>query len=128
MLVKHNPKSVPAPVGSYVQMVEVRDRPRWLHISGQVGMTPDGTLLEGFEAQCEQALKNLVACLEAAGMSLDDLVKVTILMTRQEDVPAYRTVRKRVLGSANIASTLMIVAGLVSPDFLIEIEGIATGA
>ena len=128
MLVKHNPKSVPAPVGSYVQMVEVRDRPRWLHISGQVGMTPDGTLLEGFEAQCEQALKNLVACLEAAGMSLDDLVKVTILMTRQEDVPAYRTVRKRVLGSANIASTLMIVAGLVSPDFLIEIEGIAAGA
>ena len=128
MLVKHNPKSVPAPVGSYVQMVEVRDRPRWLHISGQVGMTPDGTLLEGFEAQCEQALKNLVACLEAAGMSLDDLVKVTILMTRQEDVPVYRTVRKRVLGDAEIASTLMIVAGLVSPDFLIEIEGIATGA
>ena len=128
MLVKHNPKSVPAPVGSYVQMVEVRDRPRWLHISGQVGMTPDGTLLEGFEAQCEQALKNLVACLEAAGMSLDDLVKVTILMTRQEDVPAYRAVRKRVLGDAQIASTLMIVAGLVSPDFLIEIEGIATGA
>ena len=127
MLVKHNPKSVPAPVGSYVQMVEVRDRPRWLHISGQVGMTPDGTLLEGFEAQCEQALKNLVACLEAAGMSLDDLVKVTILMTRQEDVPVYRTVRKRVLGDAEIASTLMIVAGLVSPDFLIEIEGIAAG-
>ncbi|MBC7135980.1 MAG: RidA family protein, partial [Oceanibaculum nanhaiense] len=30
MLVKHNPKSVPAPVGNYVQMVEVRDRPRWL--------------------------------------------------------------------------------------------------
>lgn len=127
MLVKHNPKSVPAPVGSYVQMVEVRGRPRWLHISGQVGMTPDGTLLQGFEAQCEQALKNLLACLEAAGMSLDDLVKITILMTRQEDVPTYRAVRKRVLGDANIASTLMIVAGLVTPDFLIEIEGVAAG-
>jgi enamine deaminase RidA (YjgF/YER057c/UK114 family) len=128
MLVKYNPKTVPAPVGNYVQAVEVRDRPRWLHISGQVGMTLDGTLLEGFEAQCEQALKNLIACLEAAGMSLDDLVKVTILMTRQEDVPVYRAVRKRVLGGADIASTLMIVAGLVSPDFLIEIEGVAAGA
>ena len=127
MLVKYNPKTVPAPVGNYVQAVEVRDHPRWLHISGQVGMTPDGTLLQGFEAQCEQALKNLVACLEAAGMRLDDLVKVTILMTRQEDIPAYRTARKRVLDGVEVASTLMIVAGLVSPDFLIEIEGVAAG-
>lgn len=128
MLVKYNPKTVPAPAGNYVQAVEVRDRQRWLHISGQIGVTPDGTVLQGFEAQCEQALKNLIACLEAAGMSLDDLVKVTILMTRQEDVPVYRAVRKRVLNGAEIASTLMIVAGLVSPDFLIEIEGIAAKA
>ncbi|HJR23145.1 MAG TPA: Rid family hydrolase, partial [Dongiaceae bacterium] len=67
----------------------------------------------------------LIACVEAAGFEVQDLVKVTVLLTRAGDVPASRQVRERVLGAAEPASTLMIVAGLASPDWLIEVEGVA---
>jgi enamine deaminase RidA (YjgF/YER057c/UK114 family) len=50
---------------------------------------------------------------------------VTVLLTRASDVPASRQVRDRILGAVEPASTLMIVAGLASPDWLIEVEGIA---
>ena len=125
MLQRLNPAGVCAPFSRYSQAVSAPQGYRWLHISGQVGVDRDRKAATGFEAQAELAWNNLIACLEEAGFGVQDLVKVTVLLTRASDVPALRQVRERILGAAEPASTLMIVAGLASPDWLIEVEGVA---
>jgi enamine deaminase RidA (YjgF/YER057c/UK114 family) len=50
---------------------------RWLRISRQVGVAPDGRLAEGAKAQTEHAWRNLMAVLHAAGMNQTRLVKIT---------------------------------------------------
>lgn len=123
-----NPPSAPPPFSRYSQMVSAPAGYRWLHVSGQVGCDRQHQTAEGFEAQAELAWGNLIACLEADGMSLQDLVKVNVMLTRASDVPTSRIVRDRMLQGAQPASTLIIVAGLASPAWLIEVEGIAARA
>ena len=128
MLQRLNPKSVSAPFSRYSHAVIAPQGYRWLHISGQVGVDRDRRVANGFEGQAELAWDNLIACVKAAGFEVQDLVKVTVLLTRASDVPASRQVRERKLGGVEPASTLMIVAGLASPDWLIEVEGVAARA
>jgi 2-iminobutanoate/2-iminopropanoate deaminase len=116
------PDTVPPAFSSYAQAMETAPGLRWLHISGQVGVTPDGTLEAGAEAQIEQAWRNVLALLDAAGMSTRNLVKTTAYLVRGEDTDAFRRVRERVLDGAAPASTLVVVAALARPDWLVEIE------
>jgi enamine deaminase RidA (YjgF/YER057c/UK114 family) len=125
MLKRHNPKAVAAPFSRYSHGVETPDNARWLHISGQVGVAPDGKVLDGAEAQIEQAWRNVLSVLKAAGMGPRDLVKVTTFLTDRADLATARAVRERMLEGAEPASTLIFVAGLASPDWLVEIEAIA---
>lgn len=125
MLIKHNPARVAPPFSNYAHGVEVPADARWVYVSGQVGVRPDGATAEGPQAQMEQAFANIFAVLDAAGMDRSDLVKVTSLLTRREDIPIMREVRERLLGDALPASTLMIVAGLAQEDWLVEIEAVA---
>lgn len=121
----HNPPTVAAPFSSYSHGVEAAASARWLHISGQVGVRPDGSLAQGAEAQIEQAWRNILAILEAAGMTKRDLVKTTIYLSVHVDVGLARQVRERMLEGVVPASTLIFVAGLARPDWLVEIEAIA---
>lgn len=123
-----NPPSAPPPFSRYSQMVSAPAGYRWLHISGQVGCGRDQKTVAGFEAQAELAWSNLAACLEADGMTVQDLVKVNVFLTRASDVPASRVARDKILNGAQPASTLVIVAGLANPEWLIEVEGIAAKA
>ena len=66
--------------------------------------------------------------LKRADMSVHDLVKVTQYLVRPADIPAYAKVRTRVLGDARPASLLLVVPGLVRPEFLLEIEACAAKA
>jgi len=126
-MAKHySPGTVAPPLSRYSHAVEAPAAARWLHISGQVGIKPDGSLAEGLKAQMEQAWLNVLALLKAAQMEPGDLVKVTaFLVAGSADVGLYRDVRDRVLGTAKPASTLLIVAGLARPEYLVEIEAIA---
>src|SRR4051794_15226374 len=64
--------------------------------SGTAGVEPlTGDIPEGIEAQTEQALLNLAAVLEAAGASMDDLVKTTVFYTRLEDFAKLNDVYAR---------------------------------
>jgi len=128
MLEPHNPKTTAAPFSRYSHGVEAAPGMRWLHVSGQAGVKPDGTPVQGAEGQIEQALSNVLAVLAAAGMGARDLVKVTVFLTRPRDTPRYRQVRDRMLEGAQPASTLLIVKGLASPDWLVEIEAVAAAA
>lgn len=125
MLIRHNPVSVAPPFSPYSHAVEVPPDARWLAISGQVGVRPDGTLDKEPQAQMEQTWRNLLAVLQAANMTAHDLVKVTAYLTRPDEVGLYREVRDTLLDGAQPASTLIIVAGLAHPDWLVEIEAVA---
>jgi 2-iminobutanoate/2-iminopropanoate deaminase len=118
-----NPNTVHKPAGPYHHTVLVSDDARWLVISGQVGMDREGNIASGARAQSEQAFRNIAACLEANGMRKEDLVKFTVYLTDARFMADYRAARSAVIGDdVQPASTLLIVAGLASPDFLVEIE------
>ncbi len=128
MISFENPANVAAPFGKYSHFASVEAGARWLHVSGQVGVMPDGTMAKGIEAQCEWAWKNLVAVLEASGMDLTDVVKTTTYLVNPEHVAAFRQARDRAIGSHRPASTLVVVAALASPEWLVEIELVAARA
>jgi hypothetical protein len=58
MLKRHNPPTVAPPFSRYSHGVEAPAKARWLIISGQVGVTPEGEVLTGAQAQIEQAWRN----------------------------------------------------------------------
>jgi 2-iminobutanoate/2-iminopropanoate deaminase len=123
-----NPDTVVKPFSLYSHAAEAPGNFRWLHISGQVGATADGKILEGFTAQAEQTWKNILAILKAAGMGVQDLVKVGIFLTRRDDIADSRRLRDAALQGAAPASTMLIVSALAHPDLLVEIEAIAAKA
>ena len=113
-------------VGSYSDAAEVAADCRWLVTAGTPGLDRNGTLPNDITGQAELAWKHILAMLERAGMTVDDLVKVTQYLVRRSDIPAYVKVRSRVLGNARPASLLLVVPdGHVRPDFLLEIEAVA---
>ena len=118
----HNPDTITKPASNYAQGVETAADLRHLFVSGQIGMAPDGTIQQGFEAQCRTAFDNIKGVLASAGMGLEDVVKLTVFLTNPADIGAFRAIRDEVMGGVRTASTLLIVAGLASPDFLVEIE------
>jgi enamine deaminase RidA (YjgF/YER057c/UK114 family) len=122
---KYAPNTVAAPSGPYSHGVEIPANARVLHLSGQIGIAPDGSLPADFEGQAVQCWKNIKALLAAAGMGVEDLVKCTHFLTRQEDVPAYGKIRAQQLGEARPASTLLVISALARPGMLVEVEAIA---
>ena len=125
MLKFHQPAKVSPPFGKYSHSVEVSAGARWLHVSGQGGVRPDGNRADGITAQCEWAWKNLREILDHADMSFADAVKITTYLVNSGDVPAFREVRDQIIGAPRPASTLVVVEALASPDWLVEIELIA---
>ncbi|MFQ5774731.1 MAG: RidA family protein [Kiloniellaceae bacterium] len=125
MLKTHNPGGIAPPFSRYSQAVEAPGAARWLFVSGQVGVAPDGSLAEGAAAQMEAAWRNVLAILSAAGMGAGDLVKVNSYLTRAEDIGLYREVRERMIPGVAPASTLVVVGALAHPDWLVEIEAVA---
>src|SRR5690606_25676757 len=74
--------AAPAAVGPYSQATAVSGG-RTVYLSGQIGLEPGtGELVsENFEGQVRQAFANLTAVIEAAGGTLDDIVKLTLFLT-----------------------------------------------
>jgi 2-iminobutanoate/2-iminopropanoate deaminase len=119
-----NAADAPAPAGQYTQAVEVTGATRTLYLSGQVGVAADGRVAEDAEAQSVLAWRNLQAQLRAAGMGIENLVKITTIVRDQADIAAVRAGRAAVLGTHRPASTL-IIGGLSNPAWKVEVEAIA---
>jgi 2-iminobutanoate/2-iminopropanoate deaminase len=122
---KRNPTTIAPPAGRYTTAIEVPPNARWLHVSGLVGMEKDGSTPPGIEAQVENIWRNMKAVLADADMTLDDIVKATIFLTKPEHIVPYREVRDRLMGDARPASTLVVVSQLVRPEWLCEVEAVA---
>lgn len=125
MLKRTNPAAIYAPPSNYSHIVEVPGGSRLAYISGQVGARPDGTCEKDFASQCEQTLANLAVALAEADMEISDIVRLNTYITDATHVRIYREIRDRWTGGHAPASTLVIVAGLASPDWLVEVEAVA---
>ena len=119
-----NPATVPTS-RFYSQGIEIRDAGRLVFVSGQVGMTTDGKVLEGIEAQAAQAVTNLNAVLDEAGLTPADLVKLMIYLTDPADVEPFMGAVGGSLPDPPPATTMLIVRGLASPALRVEIEAVA---
>ena len=97
---------------------------RLLFVSGQVPEKTDGTVPEGFEAQCEQAWRNVIAVLAAAGLGVEHLVKINTFLTDRSQLVTNRAIRSKMLGDHQPALTVVVVQ-TVDSKWLLEIEAIA---
>jgi 2-iminobutanoate/2-iminopropanoate deaminase len=114
----------PQSQGGYAQALEVTNASRTLYISGQIPESVDGTVPTDFESQARLCWKNIGAQLNAAGMTLDNLVKATIFLSDRKFAVPNRTVRNEVLAGREIALTV-IICGIFDEKWLLEIEAIA---
>jgi len=125
MFTRHKPATVAPPSSKFCHAVGVEGAARWLHVSGQVGATPEGAVAGDAGAQMEQCWRNILNILADAGMERDNLVKVTGYITDAALIGSYREVRDRILEGYECASTLVVVAALANPDWVVEIEAVA---
>jgi 2-iminobutanoate/2-iminopropanoate deaminase len=114
----------PSPEGGYSQAVEVIDVRRTLYISGQIPVDKDGSVPGAFGEQCAVAWGNLEAQLSAAGMTLDNLVKVTTYLADRRLADENGAVRRRVLGDLRPALTV-VISEIFDTSWLVELEAIA---
>ena len=95
-----------------------------VYTAGQIANDPDGNLVEGgIEEQTRQTLVNLRTCLEAAGCTMDDVVKVNAFLASLDDFPGYNEVYKEFFDAPYPARS-SVGAGL-PPGVLVEIEAVA---
>jgi len=95
-----------------------------LYASGQLGMArtaPDTTI----EGQTKAALENVKTVMEAGGTSMANVVKCTVFLTRQSDFQGMNRTYREYFPKDPPARSTVIVAALVSPAALVEIECMA---
>ena len=119
-----NSPLAPAPAGGYAQALQVEGAQRLLFISGQIPASAKGDVPEGFPAQARLVWANVLAQLEAAGMSVTNLVKVTTFLSSREFALPNREARTEALGTHAPALTV-VIAGIFDEKWLLEIEAIA---
>ncbi|HEX3246949.1 MAG TPA: RidA family protein [Chloroflexota bacterium] len=109
---------------SYAHVVKAGNT---VYVSGQVARNANGELVGkgDIEAQVTQVFENLKTAMAAAGGDLRNLVKVVIYLTDPRFRDAIRLVQPRYLREELPASTMVIVKGLASPEYLVEIDAIA---
>ncbi|HET9655012.1 MAG TPA: Rid family detoxifying hydrolase [Kineosporiaceae bacterium] len=113
----------PAAVGPYAHAVRTG---QLLYLSGQTPIEPaTGRLVDGdVAAQTHRVFANLAAVLAAAGLTLDDVVKMNVYLTDMTDFAAMNEVYARTFTQPYPARTTVAVAGLPL-DARVEIEAIA---
>jgi enamine deaminase RidA (YjgF/YER057c/UK114 family) len=111
----------------YSQAVKVTGAQTMLFIAGQVAYGADGRPAHAgdFKAQARAALQALQAQVEAGGGTMANIVKVNTYLTDIRYRVDYGPVREEFFGKKMPAHTLVAVAALAAPEFLIEIEAVA---
>ena len=97
-----------------------------IYVSGQGGYAPDDSIAKGdFNAQAHQAFANMKCVLEAAGATMQDVVKLTYYFANlEEDAPKIGDAYAKYFGKHMVAATAIQVT-LAYPDMLLEVEAVA---
>ncbi|MGH7830432.1 MAG: RidA family protein [Candidatus Binatia bacterium] len=113
----------PKAIGPYEQAIKING---FIYAAGQIALDPrTGNLVDGgIAAQTRQVLENLKAVLEAAGSSLDQVVKTTVFLKNINDFAVMNEVYEEYLGHARPARSTVGIADLPR-GALIEIDLIA---
>ncbi|MFL5790232.1 MAG: RidA family protein [Actinomycetota bacterium] len=115
------PGDVAVPAPPYSPVVVAGDM---VFTAGQVAMDRSGAVVAGGVAeQTDQALRNVAACLAAAGCGMDDVVKTTVFLADLGDFVGFNEVYERHFARPYPARTT-VQAGL-APGLLVEIEAVA---
>lgn len=117
-----NTKNAPAAIGPYSQGMIVGNM---IYTSGQIPINPESGNIEATDiaAQAEQAIKNLKAVLEAAGSSLEKVVKTTCFLQNINDFSTFNSVYEKYF--VNKPARSCVEVGALPKGALVEIEVIA---
>jgi 2-iminobutanoate/2-iminopropanoate deaminase len=126
MIERIAPSGLAGPTGPWSQGMKARSD-EILFISGCVSLDADGNVVGRGDivAQTHQTMRNFQAVVQAAGMEMSEVVKITNYLLDVRDYPAMAEVRAQYLAEPYPASTMVQVASLLYPGLLVEIEGIA---
>jgi 2-iminobutanoate/2-iminopropanoate deaminase len=114
--------AAPGAIGPYSQAIRTGTL---VFTAGQIGLDPSsGELVEGVTEQAERALRNLSAILDAAGTTLERVIKTTIFLADMGDFAAVNEVYARHISTPYPARSTVAVAGLPK-GALVEIEAVA---
>jgi 2-iminobutanoate/2-iminopropanoate deaminase len=123
-----NPPNVHQPLGSYSHQIEITGSERMLVLSGQVGIREDGSVPEDPIEQIDAAFENIFRNLQAANMSVKDIIKLTYYLAGEIDTAKRRELVASKLQGHQPCSTLLYVAALASPIYKVEIDAWASSA
>jgi enamine deaminase RidA (YjgF/YER057c/UK114 family) len=109
------------------QLAIVPSGHRLVFISGQGGDNPDGSFAPDFATQAASAFRNLGIAVEAAGASLADVARITVMIVDHdmERLRLMQAAQRALFGDHHPAATLIPVPCLALPDMLIEVEAVA---
>lgn len=115
--------NLPTPVGPYSPGMTFGNL---VFVSGQAGRDPSsGALGPDVTSQTEQVMKNLATILEAAGSSLQHVIRCGVFLVDMTEFPRMNEVYARAFGSHRPARTTVEVSGLPGPGLLVEIDAVA---
>lgn len=115
------------PNGHFSQATTIEAKGKLVFISGMTARAADGSItgIGDVEAQTRQVCENLKAACEAAGGTLDDVVRVDVYVRNIEHFATIHKVRAEYFKAPVPASTMVEVSKMVSAEYLIEISAIA---
>ena len=124
-----NPDALGKPLGQYSQMTRVKAS-EFLFVAGQVGISKDGKIAEGFEAQCAQTFANIEAALKSQGAGWGNVVEFTTYLVHSQDIAKFMAYRlrefpKMFANGAYPPNTLLMIDRLVQEPLLIEVATVA---
>ncbi|MEU4537899.1 RidA family protein [Streptosporangium sp. NPDC023825] len=126
-IVTHDPTDgVYASTDDYVHAMEVRDAQRLLFVSGTMGLDPAGAAGATLDEQLDLVWANLRAILASAGMTVDNIVRLTSYLRDASYAEANAAARVRALNGRVVPTTAIVAHTLVS-EWLVEIEVTAAG-
>ena len=121
-----NPEEAPAPAANYSNLAIVPAGYRLLVIAGQIGNLSDGSIVNGLEAQYEQAISNINAIVASEGGDSTNIARITVFLVEKPSARNMITeAMQRHFPSGRPTMSWIYVSELFSPDVKVEIEAIA---
>ena len=125
----YQPADVFVPAGRTYSHGVIVEAGRTLYVAGQTSRDAQGNIVYKGDAagQTRQVLENMRKVVEGAGGRMQDIAKTTVFITDIKYREAVGQVRQEFFKGEPPANTLLVVAGLADPAFLVEIEAMAVG-
>lgn len=123
-----NPKSL-IQNSAYSQIVTTSGNGKNIYFAGQTATNKQSQIIgkDDIQLQAQQVMENIESVLQACHADLNNLVKLTVYIKQGQDaMQAFNNIHKTLSKAHNPPIiTLIYVAGLIYPDLLIEIDGVA---